>query len=102
MNRSEWTFLSNHGRVLIYLAKNNRTTAQIIAQDTGLSVRAIQKMIEDLEKEGYIIKEKIGRCNRYAVCPEMPMRHRLERRHKVGRLLSALGCDKAIVRLEKV
>jgi DNA-binding Lrp family transcriptional regulator len=92
--KKKWTFLSNHGRVLAYLARNKQTTSQVIAYETGLSMREVQKLIDDLEKDGYITKEKVGRCNRYEVIPEMPLRHRLERRHTIGELLSALGCNR--------
>jgi hypothetical protein len=47
----------------------------------------------ELEGAGYIARHKEGRSNRYAIHPELPMRHQLERDHTVGDLLLALGCD---------
>ncbi|MBM3142597.1 MAG: winged helix-turn-helix transcriptional regulator [Chloroflexi bacterium] len=93
LKRREWTFLTNHGRVLAYLAKHPRATAREIAQEVGVTERAIQKVIFDLDRGGYIVRHREGRGNRYTIHPELPMRHRLEREHAVGKLLLALGCD---------
>jgi len=93
MQRVEWTFLSNYGRVLAYIAKHPRSTTRKVAQEVGITERAIQKIIAALEADGYIARHKEGRCNIYAVNPDLPMRHRLEREHAVRDLLVALGCD---------
>ncbi len=93
MQEREWTFLTNHGRVLTYIAKYPRTTTREIARVAGITERAIQKIITDLESSGYVARHKEGRCNSYEVHPELPMRHRMEREHAVGDLLLALGCE---------
>jgi len=93
LQKGEWTFLTNNGRALIYIAKHPRTTTREIAQEANITERAIQKIIADLEASGYIARHKEGRRNHYTVHPELPMRHRLEREHAVGELLLALGCD---------
>ncbi|MEW5784232.1 MAG: winged helix-turn-helix domain-containing protein [Bacillota bacterium] len=93
MNKPHWTFLTNHGRVLVYLAKHPQTTTRKIAQEVGVTERAIQKVIYDLEADGYIVRQKVGRNNSYTIHSEMPMRHRMEREHAVGILLLALGCN---------
>ncbi len=91
MKKKEWTFLTNHGRVLAYIAKHPQNTTQETAQKSGLSIRAVQQIITDLEKGGYIARYKEGRRNRYTIHLEIPMRHRLEREHAVGDILLALG-----------
>jgi predicted transcriptional regulator len=91
MKKKEWTFLTNHGRVFSYIAKHPQNTTQEFAQRAGLSIRAVQQIITDLEKGGYIARYKEGRRNRYTIYPEIPMRHRLEREHAVGDILQALG-----------
>ncbi len=93
MQKRDWTFLTNHGRVLAYLAKYPRITTREIAQEAGITERAIQKVILDLETDGYIVRHRVGRSNSYTIHPELPMRHRMEREHAVGNLLLALGCD---------
>ena len=91
MKKGEWTFLTNHGRVLAYIAKNPECTTLEIAQDAGITLRSVQKIIAELEAGGYLTRRKEGRRNRYAVHPEIPMRHQLERDHAVGDILLALG-----------
>ncbi len=91
MKKKEWTVLTNHGRLLACIAKQPHSTVQEIAQEAGLSIRAVQKIISDLERDGYIDRYKEGRRNRYTVNPGMPMRHRLEQDHAVGEILLALG-----------
>lgn len=93
MGRGQWTFLSNHGRVFVYIAKHPRSTTEMISREVGLTQRGVQKIIVELEAVGYIARRKEGRCNSYIVHPELPMRHRLEQDHAVGDLLLALGCD---------
>lgn len=89
-NKPKWTFLTNHGHVLVYLAKSRDVTTRKIAQEVGVTERAIQKVIHDLEAEGYINRQKVGRNNRYTINPEMPLRHPMEREHAVNNLLWAL------------
>lgn len=91
MKKGEWTFLTNHGRVLAYIASNSARTTQEIAQEAGITLRTVQKIIADLEAGGYLARHKEGRQNRYTVHPGVPMRHRLERDHVVGDILLALG-----------
>lgn len=91
MQRTNWTFLSNHGRIFTYLAKYPQVTIQALAFKTGLSIRAVSDILDDLEEEGYLTREKIGRANRYKVNPEKSLRHRLEKNKSTGNLLSGLG-----------
>ncbi len=91
MMKREWTFLTTHGHVFIYLAKYKQATTRQIAQESGVTERAIQKVISDLEAAGYIDRIREGRCNRYIVHPELPMRHWLEQDHTVMDILLALS-----------
>jgi len=92
MIEKNWEFFSNHGLIFIYLAKNSNSTVQVIAQEIGLSIRAVQNIIHDLEESGYLTKQKIGRCNRYMINSGMPLPHRLNQDYTVADLLSVLGC----------
>jgi hypothetical protein len=91
LKKGEWTFITNHGRVFIYIAKNPQCTTPQIAQEANLSLRAVQKIITDLDILGYLVRHKEGRCNRYTIHPEKYMRHPLESDHTVGDILIALG-----------
>lgn len=93
MSKADWTFLTNHGHVFAYVARHPQSTIREIAGAVGITDRATQKIIASLESDGYITRFKTGRCNRYEVHPELPMRHRMDRDHAVSNLLQALGCD---------
>ncbi len=93
MKKGEWTFLSNHGRILAYIVKHPDSTSQEIAYETGLSISGVQKIITDLEEGGYIDRVKVGRNNRYKIHPELPLRHPLESEYSVGDILLAIGCQ---------
>ena len=91
MIKREWTFFSNHGIVLAYIAKHPSSPAQEIAQETLLSIRGVQQIISDLERGGYIGKQKNGRCNQYTVHYQSQLRHRLMREHTIGDVLRSIG-----------
>jgi predicted transcriptional regulator len=93
LEKGQWTFLSNHGRVFVYIAKHPKSTTEAISREVGLTQRGVQKIIAELEGAGYIARHKEGRNNRYMIHPELPMRHQLELDYSVGDLLLALGCD---------
>ena len=78
--------------MLVFIAKNPRTTTRTIAQEVKVTERTVQNIIADLEKEGYIVKHREGRNNYYEIHPEIPMRHPMEKEHLVSNLLVALGC----------
>ena len=93
MEKGWWAFLPNHGRVFVYITKHPKSTTEVISREVGLTQRGVQKIIGELEAGGYVTRRREGRCNVYAVRPELPMRHKLERDHAVGDLLVALGCE---------
>jgi DNA-binding Lrp family transcriptional regulator len=92
LKKGEWTFITNHARLLAYLTKNPRATVQTIAFNSGLSIRAVIKIINDLRDGGYLSYQKIGRCNRYTVHLAQPMLRSLEKGYPVEDLLAAVGC----------
>lgn len=63
----DWTLFSNHGLVLVAIAKNPQRTARDIGDEVGLTERTTHKIIVDLEKEGYIERIKSGRQNTYRI-----------------------------------
>ena len=91
---SEWTFLTNHSQVLLCVARNGtkeRLTAREIAEIVGITERAVQRILEDLESAGYISRFRDGRNNRYEIHPELPMRHPAQRGRAVKDLLELLS-----------
>jgi predicted ArsR family transcriptional regulator len=85
-----WTFLTNHAQVLLCIAINQRATAKEMAQVVGVTERAVQRIIDNLEAEGYISRFRDGRKNRYEIHREQPLRHPAQAGRTVGALLAAL------------
>ena len=88
---SGWTFLSNHGHVMVCLSRDPDARLRDIAEDVGITERAVQGIVADLVRDGYLDKERLGRRNHYELHPEMPMRHPLESDHLLGELLAAIA-----------
>jgi predicted ArsR family transcriptional regulator len=90
---AEWTFLTNHAVVLVYLAKHPRITARELASSIGITERAVRKIIADLGVEGYISKAKEGRGVKYSINSRLPLRHRTQKDKSVNKRLEALGWE---------
>ncbi len=86
-----WTFLTNHGHVLVCIASDPEMLLKDVAGKVGITERAAQRIAADLIAEGYLTATKVGRRNRYTVNGDLPFRHPLERSSAVGSLLSLLG-----------
>ena len=67
-----WTFLTNHAHVLIVLSKNPSTVLREVALRVGITERAVQRIIADLERDGFIEREKVGRQNYYRLRSKQP------------------------------
>jgi predicted ArsR family transcriptional regulator len=87
----QWTFLTNHALVLLFLARHPRITARELALEVGITERAVRTIIADLEAAGYIGKTREGRQVKYDVNHQMPLRHRTQQDTAVGDLLQTLG-----------
>ncbi|MDH3707017.1 MAG: winged helix-turn-helix domain-containing protein [Acidimicrobiia bacterium] len=88
--RPSWTFLTNYAHVLIAVDRNPELRQRDIAYAVGITVGAVQKIINELERGGYLTHERIGRRNRYQINPDLPLRHPLEQDHTIGDLLKTL------------
>jgi len=74
----KWTLLSNHGHVLVSLANNSEARLRDVALDVGITERAVQKIVRDLQDGGMISVRKNGRRNCYRIHKKQTLRHRLE------------------------
>jgi DNA-binding MarR family transcriptional regulator len=90
-----WTFLTNHAHVLLCVARDADLRIRDLATRVGITERAIQRVIADLEEAGYVSHERTGRRNRYRVEPSLPLRHPLERHKKIALLLDLVRGDAA-------
>ncbi|MFD5131775.1 helix-turn-helix transcriptional regulator [Streptomyces olindensis] len=88
-----WTFLTNHARVLAAIADNRSARIRDIAAHCRLTERAVQKIIADLEQDGYLSHTKEGRTNTYRIDPAKVLRHPAEAGLTVAALLSLLVQD---------
>lgn len=90
-----WTFLTNHARVLAAIADNHHARIREIAAHCRLTERTVQKIIFDLEHEGYLSHTREGRSNTYRIEPSRVLRHPAEAGLTVASLLSWLVQDEA-------
>ena len=86
-----WTFLTNHGHVMLALAELPDQRVSELARRIGITERAVLNILRDLEDEGYITVLREGRKNSYVVNPELPLRHPRLSDHHIGELLRALA-----------
>jgi len=85
-----WTFLTNHAHVLIVLSKNHSTVLREVALRVGITERAVQRIIADLERDGFIEREKVGRQNSYRLRSKQPLRHPIEAHRSIGDLIDLI------------
>jgi predicted ArsR family transcriptional regulator len=85
-----WTFLTNHAHVIVCLARDPTLRIRDLAARVGITERAIQRIIADLEEAGYLTHEREGRRNLYRVRANRPLRHPVQAHQTVAALLQAL------------
>lgn len=64
-----------------------------VAVEVGITERAVQRIIQDLEGGGIIERERVGRRNRYTVLVDQPLRHPVEAHRNIGDLLALISKD---------
>ena len=87
----DWTFFSNYGHVLVCLARNREVRLRDVALEVGITERAVQKIVRDLQDNGFLTVSKQGRCNRYRINKRKTLRHGLESHCTVGKLLALVA-----------
>lgn len=85
--RPGWTLLSNHGHVLLAIAADSSVRFRDLAERVGITERAAQRIVAELEEAGYVSHERDGRRNIYLVDGSRPLRHPLEAHQQVATLL---------------
>jgi DNA-binding MarR family transcriptional regulator len=86
--RPSWTFLTNHGHVLLAVAADPDTRVEEIAARVGITSRAVLAILRDLEEAGYVTRSRRGRRTHYEVRPHRPFRHPSTAHHEVDDLLT--------------
>jgi hypothetical protein len=87
MKQSTWTFLSNHGHVLVHINRNPDSKVKEIADAVGITERSALSILSDLEASGYISVERVGRRNNYRVNTNKNFRHPMEAQQPISALL---------------
>ena len=85
---NNWTFLSNHGHVLVHLSRNPESKIREIADAVGITERRAQTILADLEETGYVLITRVGRRNSYAVNSKKKFRHPAEANRPISELLT--------------
>jgi hypothetical protein len=95
---SGWTFLTNHAHVLFCIAQDPEVRLRDVAIRVGITERAVQRIVTDLEDEGFLAVSKEGRRNRYQIRCDRPLRHPIERHRSVQSLIDlVLGPRREVV-----
>lgn len=97
----DWTFLSNHAHVLICLASGEDPVLREVAQQVGITERGVQRIVAELEEEGLVTRERVGRRNHYRLHLDRPLRHPLEAHCSVRALVELMAREPLHGRLRK-
>src|SRR5579884_3263166 len=87
---SGWTFLTNHALVLVLLARYPSIVLREVAAQIGITERAVQRIIHELDQEGFIIRDRVGRQNYYQVRGDKNLRHPISKHCMVQEILDVI------------
>jgi DNA-binding IclR family transcriptional regulator len=91
---ADWSFLTNHARVLLCIAHDPGVRLRDIAARTGITERTAYGIVTDLTEAGYVVKHRDGRRNRYQVQAHLPLPETDSRERTIGEILALLaGAD---------
>src|SRR6201982_3576518 len=86
-----WTFLTNHAHVLLCVWEDSEARVRDIATRVGITERAVQRILQELESEQYIVRERVGRRTRSRTRADRPFRHPVEDHRPVSLLLDVIA-----------
>ncbi len=88
---ANWTFLTNHARVLLCIAHDPGVRLRDIAASLNITERSAFGIVTDLADAGYVVKQKDGRRNRYQIQAHLPLPEATSRERTVGEVLALLA-----------
>ncbi|MAQ16307.1 MAG: ArsR family transcriptional regulator [Sandaracinus sp.] len=88
-----WTFLSNHAHALMCIARDPDARVRDIAAAVGITERAVQRILRELEEAGVLVRERRGRRNHYVIEGHCPLRHPLEQHRTVNDLIKLVSSE---------
>jgi hypothetical protein len=86
-----WSFLTNHGRVLLCIAHDPGVRLRDIGARVGITERSAYGIVTDLSEAGYVVKQKDGRRNRYQIQAHLPLPEAAGSERTVGEVLALLA-----------
>lgn len=69
---TSWTLFTNHTHVLFHISEDLNIRTREISERVGITERATQRIIAELEEAGYLRHERVGRRNRYELLEDAP------------------------------
>jgi predicted transcriptional regulator len=90
---ADWSFLTNHARVLLCIAHDPGVRLRDIAARVGVTERTAYGIVTDLTEAGYVVKHKDGRRNRYQIQAHLPLPEPDSRERTIGEILTLLTGD---------
>ena len=94
---ANWSFLTNHARVLLCIAHDPGARLRDIAASLGITERSAHGIVTDLAEAGYLIRQKDGRRNRYQIQAHLPLPEPASRERTVGDILALLAGTDAML-----
>ncbi|QDT69234.1 hypothetical protein MalM25_21680 [Planctomycetes bacterium MalM25] len=91
---SRWTFFTNHTHVLVLLHQEPTLVLREVATRVGITERAVQRIVQELEGAGYLKKQRVGRRNNYTITLQRRLRHPVESHCSIEALLELI-CKEA-------
>jgi hypothetical protein len=87
-----WSFLTNHARVLVCIAHDPGVRLRDIATAVSITERSAHAIVTDLTAAGYVVKDKDtdGRRNRYQIQTHLPLPEAIGRERTIGEVLEVL------------
>ena len=96
-----WSFLTNHARVLLCIARDPGVRLREVAAGLGITERSAHAIVADLTTAGYVVKHKHGRRNRYQIQAHLPLPEPASQGLPIGDVLALLAGDGAAEKLRE-
>ncbi len=89
---TEWSFLTNHARVLVCIAHDPGVRLRDIATTVGITERSAYAIVADLTAAGYVVKDSHpdGRRNCYQIQADLPLPEVIAGQPTIGEVLDLL------------
>src|SRR3954470_4172189 len=88
---ASWQLLSNHGRVLVTLARDSEMRLRDIAARCDITERTAHRIVSELVEQGYLIRARNGNRNRYSIRPDVPIHDPILGDHWIGEILAVVA-----------